>query len=255
MKKILVLCGLLYVSSCVYAGEMNVADSRRKWVESFSSYSISYRDNSPKLVKTEEINEKSFKKDEIRTAFKGYSVLSDKTFVRSYYVSEAIKANSNVVFSNASAPYRYKRDEIKEIIGYSVIDGVKYALVGTDLEKFVMLVNNENHQVYDKTAMIKDDRLTLLKQDFISSNPDFRFEPIFNTKTEQGKPIKGFDIKYDGIRLDRMWFVYYDYATANAGGFKEYDFPNKPGLIRIGDVKIRVLAADNQRVDYMVLSD
>lgn len=254
MKKLLVLCSLIYVSACVYAGDVDVWSGRNKWVESFQTYSISYWTDEPKLVKTQMINEKSFKKDEIRTAFKGYSVLSDKTFERSYFVSEKMKANMNVVLSNASAPYKFKANEVRKIIGTVNIDGVQYRLLPTDLEDFVILVE-PNGEVWHKTGRIKDGRLVVLGQDFVSSNPQFRFEPVFISTTTQTRPIKGFDIKYDGIRLDRMWFTYFDYATNTAGGFREYSFPKKPGLLTIDEVKIRVLEADNQRVDYMVLAD
>lgn len=254
MKKLLVLCSLIYVSACVYAGDVDVLGARNKWVESFQSYPVSYWTKEPKLVKRQMINEKSFKKDEIRTAFKGYSVLSDKTFERSYYVSEEMRANMNVVLSNASAPYKIKAQEVRKIIGTSVIDGVEYRLLPTELENYVILVA-PNGEIWNKTGRIKDGRLVVLGQDFISSNPKFRFEPVFINTTTQTRPIKGFDIKYDGVRLDRMWFTYFDYATDTAGGFREYSFPKKPGLLTIDSVKLRVLDADNQRIDYMVLAD
>lgn len=254
MKKLLILCSLIYVSACVYAGDVNVLGARNNWIESFQSYSIRYWTKEPKLVKTQMINEKSFKKDQILTAFKGYSVLSDKTFERSYYVTEKIKANMNVTLSNSSAPYRVKANEVREIIGTSVIDGIEYRLVPTDLADFVLLIKPDG-EIWRKTGRIKNGRLVVLRQDFVSSNPKFRFEPVFITTTNQGRPVKGFDIKYDGIRLDRMWFTYFDYATEVAGGFREYSFPAKPGLLTIGEVKLRVLFADNQKIDYMVLAD
>lgn len=256
MRKSLMMCSLLTIlSACVYSGPVNFLDSRRRFVESFSSYPISYRDNSPRLVKSQSINEKSFKRNEIRTAFKGYSVLSDKTFNRSYFVTERLKANGNIVLSNSSAPYILKNNQQKEILATTYIDGVDYNIITTELDKFVLLVNAKTGKLFKQTGMIKDDRLVLLRQDFVPSNENFRFEPVFVTTTEQSKPNKGFDIKFDGLRLNRMWFVYYDYASSKSGGFQEYDFPNKPGLININGVKVRVLAVDEQRVDYMVLSD
>lgn len=256
MKKALVLCSVFYLSSCVYAGEVDVLSGRRSFFDAFQSNGIDFRDNTPKLVKTEYINEKSFKKDEILTAFKGYSVLSDKTFVRSYYVNEKVRAVGNVVLSNVSVPYHFYNNQTLNILGYTWIDGVKYSLVATnELPNYAVLFNSETGKLYHQTGQIKDGRLVLLRQEFVASNPNFRFEPVFTTTTEQSKPIKGFDIKYDGLRLNRMWFVYFDYASSTTGGFKEYDFPKKPGLLKIGDVKIRVLAVDDQRIDYMVLSD
>ncbi len=254
MKKAFVLCTLLCLNACVYAGEIDVWSGRRTWFDNFNSYSIDYKNNVRNLVKTENVNEKSFKYNELRTAFKGYSVLSDKTFARSYYVTEKIRAVGDVVLSNVSAPYAYKNNETLEILGYVTIDGVEYSLIPTHLEDFVVLADSKTGKIYEHTGMInKNKRLVLLRQEFVVNNKNFRFEPVFITKTEQSKPTKGFDIKYDGIRMERMWFVYYDYADATTGDFKEYSFPAKPGLINIRGVKIRILSVDDQRIDYMVI--
>lgn len=256
MKKTFVLCSLFFLGACVYAGEVDVMDNRRAFFDSFQSYAISVHNSAPKLVKSENVNEKSFRRNQILTAFKGYSVLSDKIFERKYYVAEKMRAVGNVVMSNVSAPYGFKNNQTLDIIGYVKIDGVKYGLLPTnELPNFVVLYNVENGKVYKHTGQINDGRLVLLRQDFILSNPDFHFEPVFITTTEQTKPIKGFDIKYDGIRLNRLWFVSYDYASSTSGGFREHDFPNKPGLLTIDNIKIRILRADDQRIDYMVLSD
>lgn len=253
MKKAFILCALLCLNACVYAGEVDVWSGRRAWFDKFNSIDIDYKDNAPKLVKTEDINEKSFKVNELRTAFKGYSVLSDKTFERSYFVTEKVRAAGNVVLSNVSVPYEYKNNQTFNIIGYVTIDGLKYMVLPTQMEDFVVLAEEKTGKIYYQTGMIKNKRLVLLRQEFVSNNDKFRFEPVFITKTEQSKPIKGFDIKYDGVRLGRMWFIYYDYEDSTTGGFKEYSFPAKPGMINIKGVKLRILSVDDQRVDYMVI--
>lgn len=253
MKKAFVLCTLLCLNACVYAGEVDVWSGRRTWFDNFNSYSIDYKDNVTKLVKTESINEKSFKYNELQTVFKGYSVLSDKTFTRSYYVTERVRTVGDVVLSNASAPYTFKNNQTYDIIGYVTIDGVQYALIPTQMEDFVVLYDVKTGRLFDQTGMIKNKRLVLLRQRFYSNNDKFHFEPIFITKTEQSKPVKGFDIKFDGVRLERMWFVYYDYADATTGDFVEYSFPAKPGLVNIRGIKLRILSVDDQRVDYMVI--
>ena len=253
MKRAFILCTLMCLNACVYAGEIDVWSGRRAWFDNLNSFSIDYKNNAANLVKTEYVNEKSFKVNELRTAFKGYSVLSDKTFARQYYVTEKVRANSDVVLSSVSAPYIYKNNETLNIIGFVTIDGTQYSLIPTNLDDFVVLANRKTGELYPQTGMIKDKRLVLLRQDFVPNNKDFRFEPVFITKTEQSKPVKGFDIKYDGVRLERMWFVYYDYEDSTTGDFKEYSFPAKPGMINIKGVKLRILSVDDQRVDYMVI--
>ena len=253
MKKFFVLCAVLSLNACVYAGEVDIWPGRKAWFDKLNSYSITYKNSSPTLVKEEEVNEKSFKLNELRTAFKGYSVLSDKFLMRQYYVTEKARANKNVSLNSSSAPYEYKKNEVVNIIGTVDIDGKNYSLVPTNLEDFVVLFDTQTGKLYPQTGMIKDERLVLLRQEFVPSDESFRFEPVFITKTEQSKPVKGFDIKFDGVRFKRMWFVYYDYASSDTGDFKEYSFPAKPGLVNIKGVKIRVLSVDDQRVDYMII--
>ena len=253
MKKTFVLCALWCLNACVYAGEIDVWSGRRAWFDNFNSFSIDYKDNVANLVKTEYVNEKSFKVNELRTAFKGYSVLSDKTFARDYFVTEKVRANGDVTLSNVSAPYVFKNNQTFDIIGTVNIDGVQYNLIPTQLEDFVVLADCKTGKVYPQTGMIKDKRLILLRQEFVLDNKNFRFEPVFITKTKQSKPVKGFDIKFDGVRMERMWFVYYDYADATTGDFVEYSFPAKPGMVNIRGVKLRIMSVDDQRIDYMVI--
>lgn len=253
MKKAFILCTLLCLNACVYAGEIDVWSGRRAWFDNFNSFSIDYKNNAANLVKTDYVNEKSFKVNELRTAFKGYSVLSDKTFERRYFVTEKVRANANVALSSASAPYVYKRNETFDVIGTVTVDGITYNLIPTNLENFVVLADAKDGKLYSQTGMIKNNRLVLLRQEYVADNKNFRFEPVFITKTEQSKPVKGFDIKYDGVRLERMWFVYYDYEDSTTGEFKEYSFPAKPGMINIKGVKLRILSVDDQRIDYMVI--
>lgn len=253
MKKAFILCALWCLNACVYAGEIDVWSGRRALFDKFNSYSIDYKNNVANLVKTENINEKSFKYNELQTAFKGYSVLSDKTFVRQYFVTQKVRAVGDVVLSNVSAPYQYKNNETFDIIGYVTIDGVQYGLVPTHLKDFVVLFDAQSGYLYDQTGMIKDNRLILLRQRFVSDNDKFHFEPVYITKTEQSKPVKGFDIKFDGVRLKRMFFVYYNYADATTGSFTEYSFPAQPSIIDVDGVKLRVLAVDDQHLDYMVM--
>lgn len=253
MKKAFILCALWCLNACVYAGEIDVWSGRRAWFDNFNSFSIDYSDNDTKLVKSDYVTEKSYKANELRTAFKGYSVLSDKTLMRNYYVREQVRANCDNVLSSVSAPYIFKNNEVFNVIGSVNIDGAQYNLVPTNLEDFVVLADKKDGKLYPQTGMIKNKRLILLRQEFVSSNKDFRLVPVFITKVEQSKPVKGFDIKYDGIRLKRMWFVYYDYADATTGDFTEYSFPAKTGMVNINGVKLRILAVDDQRIDYMVI--
>ena len=255
MKKVFTLGAFLLLSACSFAGKIDFMPNRNAWIESFNSYPIDYSNAQMKLVKTERINEKSFKSNELRTALIGYSLLSDKTFVRHYYAAEKFRAVGNVILSNSSTPYVYHDNDTFELIGTVDIDDVQYGLLPTDLKDFVVLFNLKNGKIYPYTGMIKNERLVLLRQEFVPDNEKFYFEPVYITKIDQSKPVKGFDIKFDGVRQERMYFVYYNYANNQTGSFHEYSFLAQPGLIDVQGIKLKILSVDAQRVDYMVIND
>lgn len=253
MKKAFILCTLLCLNACVYAGEIDVWSGRRAWFDNINSYSIDYKNNAGNLVKSDYVSEKSYKIGELRTAFKGYSVLSDKIILRNYYVKEQVRANMDGTLSSASAPYVFHRNQVVNVVGTVNIDGTSYSLVPTFIKDFVVLADNSNGEIYPYTGMIKNKRLVLLRQEYVSDQKGFRLLPVYLTRIEQSKPVDGFDVKYDGIRMNRMWFIYYDYDDNVSGEFKEYSFPAKIGLINLRGVKLRILSVDEQRIDYMIV--
>ena len=80
MKKISALIALFSLSGCLYAGDISVLESRKSFVERWSSYPITYFDQGSKLVKTEYITDKGMPVNEVLTAYKGYTVVDAKTY-------------------------------------------------------------------------------------------------------------------------------------------------------------------------------
>ena len=83
-------------------------------------------------------------------------------------------------------------------------------------------------------------------------------EPVKVTRSEQTKPVKGYDIKYQGVNLDRMMFTYYDYSQyqdADMGEFEDINFPLARMTVNINGVKIKVLNADRHKLEYILLED
>ena len=129
-------------------------------------------------------------------------------------------------------------------------------LLPTKQDKAVVLINGDG-MPYEKMGQIRNGRLVLMLPDYIPYPANFYFEPVITSKTEQTKPVKGYDIKYGGVKLDRMLFTYYDYSSSGGdnGRFENISFPNKPGLIDIYGVGIKVLHAGNQKLDYILMPE
>lgn len=257
MKKLGLLLTVLAVSACVRAGDHGYLSVRNALVERFNGYNVSfYHDDGPKLVKSEYIEEKNYRPDEKMVAYRGYSVLNNKIYRKDYYSQHYFKADKNAMMDTSSLPHKIKAGEVFKLIGYATIDGKRYRLFPGDLNDFVIFVD-ENGRIWNKMGQIRNDSyVVLLNTEFFVKPENVRIVEVSSAKTEQTKPIKGFDVKYEGVRLDRIWFTFFDYSDSqNSGKFEEISFPNKPGLIEINGVGFRVLHADNDKVEYMVIKE
>lgn len=259
MKRIIVLLCLVLTSSCGYlgfnAGNHKVFEGRNDWVEDFNSYPVYFYDNKERLIKTDYITEISPKAGSVQTAYVGYSIASDKTYRKDLFEENYVKPNKSGVLNSVSVPHVLKANKVDQIIGEANVDGTKFALVPTSMKGFVMLISSDG-TIYHKMGQVKRDRLVLLNPDYIPYPADLKYEYVKTTKMNQTRPTKGFDIKYDGTKLGRMFFIYYDYSSSDAirGEFETLNFPQKEGNIKIYGVGIKILFADEQKVDYIILN-
>ena len=141
------------------------------------------------------------------------------------------------------------------VIGTAVVDGVEYRLFPSLSDKFVFMVKPDG-QLYNEIGQIRNGRLAVLDATFVPTPDELRMFPVKNSKTEQTKPISGIDIKYDGIRDGKMWFMVLDYSQTgeNGGSFQNVAFPKRDGaVINIAGNQIKILSADEQKIEYMVL--
>lgn len=258
MKKILVLFALFSLSACVYAGDISIWDGRKGLIERLHSYPIEYFDQGPKLVKTEYITEKNFPTNEILTAFVGYTVVDTKTYQKDFYTTDLLRASSRGILNSASVPVVFAKNEEKVVIGQVTIDDVNYLLVKSDknFDNYVVLVD-KNGRLHNKMGQIRYKRLVLMTPDYVVFPENFLLKPVTTSKSEQTEPVKGFDIKYEGIKLDRMVFTYLDYADSqgDSGRFENLSYPKNAKNIDIKGVGIKVLHAGNQKLDYIILKD
>ena len=90
--------------------------------------------------------------------------------------------------------------------------------------------------------------------EYVITPNDVVFREVVKSSTVQSRPVRGFDIKFDGVKAGRMWFTYLDYEGSNNNGrFEQYNFPAKPGLVEIKGIGIRVIEVDDNKIEYMVV--
>ena len=255
MKRICLLSAFLMLVGCVRAGSYDVLGFRNEIFTVWNGYKINfYDDNEPQLVSTETINETNYTPNIAQTVSVGNSILNNKTYQKTVYAQSYLKANKKGVLNSSSVPVGIYPDKKYEAIGEITIDGDRYKLIRSELEDYVVLIDDSG-AFYSRIGQIKDDYLILLDTEFFPYPANLKMTEIQVTSSEQTAAVQGFDVKYDGVKLDRIWFSYYEYANEDSGTFSNLSFPNKPGLITINNIGFRVLAADNEKITYMVLTE
>ena len=257
MKTLIILGLAVILNGCIYAGEISFLPERNDLIADLSSYHIEYLNKSgPKLVKTETVTESDFAPNKMLTAYKGYSIADTKTYKRNYYTQESILAPTDAELNSEQSPLYIKADKKYNIIGQVEINGLIYAVVPNPNGNEVMLVDN-NGYLFNQLGVIRNDRLVLLEAEYIIQPKDFHFEPVTTSKVVQSEMTWGFEIKYAGIKLDRIVFTVMEYNPNNddSGEFVKYNYPNRPGEISIRGLKIRVYEANDAKIEYMIITD
>ncbi len=256
MRALKVLGLTLCLSGCIYAGEMSLWPERDDFVVGLSSYNIEYLDkDGPSLIKTETVTESDFAPNKLLTAYKGYSIADTKSYTRNYYTQESIVAPTDAEMISGLSPISIKADKKYDIIGRTDIDEVIYALVPNPESKDVFLVRNDG-TLFDQVGAIRGDKLKLLDTKYRVTPASFRFEPVTTSKIVQSEMAWGVEIKYDGIKLNRIVFTVmeYDQRNGESGNFVKYSYPNRPGEIDIRGMTIRVFEANDAKIEYMIVA-
>lgn len=256
--KILKISGLvLLLSGCIYAGEVSVLPQRDAYIMDMKSYGIDYYgEKGPNLIKSENVVDTGFAPNTVLTAYKGHPMVDTRNYTRNYYSQEEIVANSNAYMTSGLSPVKFESKKKYEVLGQVKVGGILYGVVSTNDSKDVILVDNDG-KVFNQIGSIKNDRLVLLDTKHHVNPESFRFEPVEKTKMLQSEITKGFEIRYEGIKLDRMVFNLMEFGAGSdeEGEFSRFNFPNRPGMVDIRGVKVKVFEATPDKIDYMILKD
>lgn len=250
----LVLCSFL--AGCIRAGDYDLAPVRKKVVNSMNGYKINYHEQREEHIRTQGDREHDYVKNKAITVRKGEAVLSDKSFDRDTYRTFVYKVNKKGALHNQSYSLRLDNKKEYNILGWVTIDGEKYSVIESDLDDYVFLFDDSG-KFYHQAGYIREGILILLDEEVFVYPSDLRIKRIAKTREAVSNIKDGYEIKYGGIKLDRIWFDYmaYDPVNNNGGHFERINFPNQPGLIMINGKGLRVLEADKDALTYMILKD
>lgn len=255
MKKNVMLLFTALLGACsIHAGDAGFLKDRGFNIDVSDSYVVGgYDKDKTRLLKSEYVEERNFKINENQMVRRGGSVLNNKIYRKDFYVRDELKANKDAWLHSASVPLKVSKNKVMNVAGVVNVDGSEYRLVESDMKNFVFLVDGDG-KLFKKMGQLKNGKMILMPTHYVVTPEDVRFEEVYKNSAVQTKPIKGFDIKYDGVKAGRMWFTYLDYDGSDSNGkFQEVSFPAKPGLIEINGVGFRVTAVDDNKIEYVVV--
>lgn len=248
----LVLCSML--AGCLRAGSYDLIPVRKKIVDNMIGYSVDFVEEDEQFVEVKTEREKNAAMNKAVTVEKGDSILSDKQYTRKFYSTVVYKPNKKGALQNQAFPMKLDNKKEYKILGRVKIDGVKYSVLESDLDGYVFLFDEEGN-FYKNAGWIDDGVLKVLDEEIFAYPSDLKMQHIVKTRDEIGDVKTGYEVKYSGKELDRIWFDYvtYDSDDHNSGQFERISFPDKPGLIMINGTGFRILKADKDRLTYMIL--
>ena len=249
----LVLCGML--AGCLRAGSYDLIPVRKKIADSITGYQIDFVDQEEYFVASKNEREHDYVMNKAITVKKGEPLFSDKSFVRNIYSSVVYKPNKKGVLQNQSFPMRMDNKQEYKIIGWVNVDGVKYSILQSDLDDYVFLFDEQGN-FYKKAGWIENGVLKLLDEEIFAYPSDLKMQSVVKTREEVSGVESGYEVRYDGVKLDRIWLDYMVYDDNQiSGNFEKLSFPDKPGLIMINGKGLRILKADNDTLTFMILKD
>ena len=123
-------------------------------------------------------------------------------------------------------------------------------LVKKGKDKDILLVNDEG-EIYHKIGRMVGNRIAVLDIDFVIEPDDVYMLPSVSTRTEVSEIIDGYELIYNGIKDDNMVFTYNilgDMAMSD-----EFVFPLNSRIIEINNIRINVLDAGYNKIEYIIL--
>lgn len=257
MKKIIIcLLACLSLNACVKAGDFDLLPVRTKIFNKYRGYGIDFYDNKEVLLSEGKIHENDYELNKAVTVKKGENVLNDTIMDKVTYQRIFAKFNKKGVLNNNLYPMNVNADDEYTIVGWTTINNDRYTLVKTSLDDYVFLFDKDG-VVYKKCGKIDGERLILLEDPVFVYPSDLKMKVVNKMRDDISAVRSGYQVKYGGVKFDRIFFDYleFDSNSNTRGEFKQINFPNKPGLIVINGIGLRVLNADDRAITYMILAD
>ncbi len=253
MKKLAALLSLSMLSACIYAGEMDIFHGRNKFFQIWQTEEIFYYDTKAGdeyLTESKTITEDSIERNQVLITKVGGIMAFSRTHRTDFYGSETLTVNKDAVMSSSYSPLYIKKNNKFEPFGETTFNGEKYMLVKQGKSGDVLMING-NGELFDRIGRVVDGRLAVLDITFFVEPEDVLFTPVVNTRSENTEVMDGWELRYDGIVNNYMRFTYS--TLGENGQAEEFIFPTGQQTIIINDLRINVIEAGYNKIEYVIL--
>lgn len=114
----------------------------------------------------------------------------------------------------------------------------------------------EDGSIFKNIVRVKDDYAEVLTSEYFSQH-NVKFLPVIEKRRISTKPITSMSLTYNGIANGNIILNHMTYylGSNNSGNFQTINIPNKPGNVIVGGAKLRILNANNQKIEFMILQE
>ncbi|MBE6450793.1 MAG: hypothetical protein E7016_02385 [Alphaproteobacteria bacterium] len=253
MKKFTVALSFLMLGACSFSDAGDILSSRNIPFKVWQTQEVFNYDRTTGeefLSESKTITEEKIEKNVVLTTRADGIMVSSKTYRTDFYSVENVKVNKNAIMSSTFSPVRIDKNAEYTAFGETNIDNTRYMLVKKGKDKDILLVNDEG-EIYHKIGRMVGNRIAVLDIDFVIEPDDVYMLPSVSTRTEVSEIIDGYELIYNGIKDDNMVFTYNilgDMAMSD-----EFVFPLNSRIIEINNIRINVLDAGYNKIEYIIL--
>lgn len=246
---------VVLLSGCVKAGDFDLFPIRKKIISAIKGYSI---DDFEKEIYTGTINvrDNDIVLNKALTVKKGDAIISDKYYNKSQCQQKVFMPNKKGNIQGFAYTLNLDPKKTYEINQTITLNGKKYYILPSEIEDYYYLFD-EDGNFYEYAAIKRNNRLNIIDTEDVWVYPaDLKMNTVIKNREELSDVLGGFEVKYGGAKLDRIWFDYMEYdGSDNHGTYERINFPKKPGLITINGRGLRIIRADEDSITYMILKD
>lgn len=233
-------------------------DHENYWLNNvrfYKSYPINfYNGNGMKYggdSQSQEVATREYKHNVVVSANLGQRMLDSETFVvTSKDHGQLYSPETDVSFYNTGGELHLSAQDKLAPIGEVKIEGLYYLLFDPKEDGRIVMIDETGRFIHMICRIYKQE-LVISKAITNVKPKKARVEQTSGIETVSGKPKFNFELKYDGLKDEKMSFLYI--SDENGGTAQRFTYPETQKVINIYGNKIQIIRPYKDKIEYMIL--